>query len=209
MKGRMERSTTSHAATATKVMPVIVAFVLVFVGNYFIILGPTSSRTTQDGTNLAVVAASRENIVGADNDYPVAHGSVLEFHFDGVWQPGTVTSTQSQTFATILSNGTIVDGVAKREFKTAWRLPCMGNKPGDVSLARTSLPDGPKTSPLPKLSDHFLDRFIVIPEYKLLFCYVEKVCTRQCNERFGAHHLVPGGMFHVQSCFSVSQVDAS
>jgi hypothetical protein len=104
----------------------------------------------------------------------------LEFYLDGAWQAGTVTSVQEQsrTFAGILSNGTIVQGMAHEAFQTTWRLPCMGNQPGDKSLARTSLPNEPIESPVPRLTDQFLDRFIVIPEYKLLFCYVEKVRTR-------------------------------
>jgi hypothetical protein len=33
----------------------------------------------------------------------------------------------------------------------------------------------PTATTTPHLTDRHLDRFIVVPEYKLLFCYIEKV----------------------------------
>lgn len=49
-------------------------------------------------------------------------------------------------------------------------------------LARDML----KTSPSrrPRLTDKYLDRFIVVPEYKLLFCYQEKVGCSMFNHLF-------------------------
>ena len=50
-------------------------------------------------------------------------------------------------------------------------------------LARDSV-DGVRPSKRPELTDEFLDRFIVVPEYKLLFCYVEKVGCSMFNHLF-------------------------
>lgn len=173
MRIRMERNAASDVA-AMKLLPVVVALMLVFFGNYrYAIMRPTEN--TFDHNLLDVRLANATRAKNSALEYPVARGSVLDFYFDNDWQAGTVTSIQDHTFATILSNGTIINSIAKADFKKTWRLPCMGNEPGAVSLARTSLTNGPKTSPVPKLSDQFLDRFIVIPEHKLLFCYVEKV----------------------------------
>jgi hypothetical protein len=51
-------------------------------------------------------------------------------------------------------------------------------------ISHNVLPYGPKTSPLPKLTKNRLNRFIVVPEYKLLFCYVEKVGCSMFNHLF-------------------------
>ena len=40
------------------------------------------------------------------------------------------------------------------------------------------------TSKPPQLRNEFLDRFIVIPEHRLLFCYIEKVGCTRFNEMF-------------------------
>lgn len=63
--------------------------------------------------------------------------------------------------------------------------------PSAIGLARDSLlPTGPKTHPLPQLSKSSLDRFIVIPEYKLLFCYVDKVGCSMFNDLFRVLRMV-------------------
>ena len=38
--------------------------------------------------------------------------------------------------------------------------------------------------PLPVLTNTHLDRFIVVPEYNLLFCYIEKVGCTMFNKLF-------------------------
>jgi hypothetical protein len=177
----------SHASDVAvmRALPLAIAIMLIVYGNYAI-MKPTNSKFpphvdfVQEPDNVTVARTLPPPV-----EYPVARGSALDFYLDGTWQAGTVTSVQEQsrTFAGILANGTIVHGMAHDDFKTTWRLPCMGNKPGDKSLARTRLPDGPKTSPVPQLTDQFLDRFIVVPEYKLLFCYVEKVRAVSCRRR--------------------------
>jgi hypothetical protein len=96
----------------------------------------------------------------------------------------TTKPKTTTTFAVILAhNGTIVHNLSRQEdFNIKWRLPCMGGGFGASSLAAARLLQttprrtGPiSPPPVPQLSDELLDRFIVIPEYKLLFCYVEKV----------------------------------
>jgi Sulfotransferase family len=56
------------------------------------------------------------------------------------------------------------------------------------SLSRDRLPDTTKAGyaqqPPPQLSKTYLDRFIVVPEYKLLFCYIEKVGCSMFNHLF-------------------------
>jgi hypothetical protein len=164
----------TDTAVIHRSLPIAIGVLLFFVGNYAI-LRPTATTLGDDSKNKNVTPPSLTQ--PKFQEYPVGRGSALDLYLDGAWQTGTVTSVQEQsrTFATILANGTIVHGISHEAFKTAWRFPCMGNKDGDKSLARTFLPNGPKTSPVPKLTDHFLDRFIVVPEYNLLFCYVEKV----------------------------------
>jgi hypothetical protein len=56
--------------------------------------------------------------------------------------------------------------------------------PASRGISRNKLPYGPKTSPLPKLTKKRLEKFIVVPEYKLLFCYVEKVGCSMFNHLF-------------------------
>ena len=53
----------------------------------------------------------------------------------------------------------------------------------EMGLSRNSLPNGPKTH-RPQLSNELLGRFIVVPERKLLFCYVEKVGCSMFNHLF-------------------------
>lgn len=58
------------------------------------------------------------------------------------------------------------------------------NASADTGIDRDSLPGGPKTLPRPQLADRLLNRFIVVPEHKLLFCYVEKVGCSMFNHLF-------------------------
>ena len=51
-------------------------------------------------------------------------------------------------------------------------------------ISRDSLPNGPKTSPHPQLTGRLLQKFIVVPERKLLFCYTEKVGCSMFNHLF-------------------------
>jgi hypothetical protein len=53
-----------------------------------------------------------------------------------------------------------------------------------AGISHNVLPYGPKTSPLPKLTKNRLNRFIVVPEYKLLFCYVDLVGCSMFNHLF-------------------------
>jgi hypothetical protein len=207
----------SSDAVVTRCVPVTIAIILILIiyGNYAILMRPTTTTTP--------VPPALQNVTSLTPlpEYPIARGSALELYQDGAWQAGTVTSVreQSRTFAGILANGTMVHGIAHEAFKTTWRLPCMGNKPGDKTLARTSLPNGPKKKlPVPHLTDQFLDRFIVIPEYKLLFCYVEKVRDALpwaiAMMLFAgiisvSHTFATGWLFHVQSSISLFEVDAS
>lgn len=54
----------------------------------------------------------------------------------------------------------------------------------ETGIDRDLLPNGPKTHPRPQLTDRLLQRFIVVPEKKLLFCYVEKVGCSMFNHLF-------------------------
>ena len=51
-------------------------------------------------------------------------------------------------------------------------------------IERDFIPFGSKISPRPKLTDKFLNRFIIVPEYKLMFCYVEKTGCSMFNHLF-------------------------
>jgi len=51
-------------------------------------------------------------------------------------------------------------------------------------IDRDSRPGGPKTHPRPEFASRLLNRFVVIPERKLLFCYVEKVGCSMFNHLF-------------------------
>lgn len=55
-----------------------------------------------------------------------------------------------------------------------------------LSRAHAALAETQQSSsnPLPVLTDNKLDRFIVVPEYNLLFCYVEKVGCTAFNRLF-------------------------
>jgi len=59
----------------------------------------------------------------------------------------------------------------------------LGIDPADLvakprAWARAMKP-APKTPPV--LTDHLLDRFLILPEYKLMFCYIEKVACKSFN----------------------------
>jgi len=54
----------------------------------------------------------------------------------------------------------------------------------EARIDRDSLPNGPKTHPRPALSGRLLHKFIVVPEHKLLFCFVEKVGCSMFNHLF-------------------------
>ena len=55
-----------------------------------------------------------------------------------------------------------------------------------ISFLQTTAGKDPFDNPFdaPKLNDRFLDRFIIIPEYKLMFCYIEKVGCTSFNHLF-------------------------
>lgn len=60
----------------------------------------------------------------------------------------------------------------------------VGNQDFENGISRDELPNGPKSSPHPQLTGRLLQRFIVVPEVKLLFCYVEKVGCSMFNHLF-------------------------
>ena len=73
------------------------------------------------------------------------------------------------------ANNTIADDVIRRA-----SLAIESRKPRDAGeFAASQLPTA-----IPTLTDDLIDRFIVIPEYKLLFCYVEKVACTAFNRLF-------------------------
>ena len=55
-----------------------------------------------------------------------------------------------------------------------------GSIPPWVAQIRTNRTDAIELS----LSDRWLDRFIIVPEYRLAFCYIEKVAGTSFNELF-------------------------
>lgn len=73
------------------------------------------------------------------------------------------------------ANNTIADDIIRRA-----SLAIESRKPRDAGeFAASQLPTA-----IPTLTDDLIDRFIVIPEYKLLFCYVEKVACTAFNRLF-------------------------
>jgi len=65
------------------------------------------------------------------------------------------------------------------------------------TLARdTLLPGGTRRTQRPRLNDEYLDRFIVVPEYKLLFCYQEKVGCSMFNHLFRMLRLLHPSLLH-------------
>lgn len=119
----------------------------------------------------------------------VVIGEVVEFYYDDHyrWLKGEVFEVKQQSpnegeRHPVVTLRFEIDGKFEKfpfvPFYGRWRKP-MANQ-----IPRTSLAWGPKTSPRPSLSDLLLDRFIVVPEYKLLFCYTEKNACSMFNHLF-------------------------
>lgn len=71
--------------------------------------------------------------------------------------------------------------VALTSDKTSKTLSALSNEKG---IDRDSRPNDMKNLPRPQLTNRLLKRFIIIPEKKLLFCYVEKVGCSMFNHLF-------------------------
>mmetsp|Transcript_10333 Transcript_10333/g.15879 ORF Transcript_10333/g.15879 Transcript_10333/m.15879 type:complete len:333 (+) Transcript_10333:131-1129(+) len=72
---------------------------------------------------------------------------------------------------------------------------------GDYSSRSRKLSENSETKP--KLTDHNLNRFIIVPEYKLMFCYIDKVGCTMFNKLFRDLRLITGDIIQAEANFQL------